>query len=100
VTIRADANLSQPTCNRLELPPFPFLPEVAAQEETGMPHDAAQTGLGLEIASLRALGEGRRRRSLADRLLRESRTAEALPKGCVGQMRPKSPPFSQTHSEP
>jgi hypothetical protein len=40
--------------------------------------DSANTGLGLEIASLRALGEGRRRRSLADRLLRERRDVVRL----------------------
>ena len=65
-----------------------------------MPHDAAQTGLGFELASLRALGEGRRRRSLADRLLRESRTAETLPEGCGGHMSPTSPPFSRSPSDP
>lgn len=40
--------------------------------------DSTNTGLGLEIASLRALGEGRRRRSLADRLLRERRDVVRL----------------------
>jgi hypothetical protein len=43
-----------------------------------MPHDTVQTGLGFELTSLRALGEERRRRSLADRLLRERRDAESL----------------------
>lgn len=40
-----------------------------------MPLDSAPAGLGFEIASLRALAEGRRRRSHADRLLRERRAS-------------------------
>lgn len=63
-----------------------------------MPHDAAQTELGLELASLRALGEGRRRRSLADRLLRERRMPKTLPEVPVGQMSP-TPQFSRSPSE-
>jgi len=64
-----------------------------------MPHDAAQTALGFELASLRALGEGRRRRSLADRLLRERRMAEMLPEVSIGQSSPQSRPFSPSPSE-
>lgn len=64
-----------------------------------MSHDVAQTGLGSELAALRALGEGRRRRSLADRLLRERRTPKTLPAGSVGQMSPKSPDFPRSASE-
>lgn len=64
-----------------------------------MPHDAAQTALGFELASLRALGERRRLRSLADRLLRERRTAEMLPEVSIGHLGPKSRPFSPSPSE-
>lgn len=47
-------------------------------EERSMPLDVGQTGLGLEIALLRALGDRRRRRSLADRLLRERRGVKSF----------------------
>ena len=43
-----------------------------------MPLDVGQTGLGLEIALLRALGDRRRRLSLADRLLRERRGVKSF----------------------
>lgn len=51
-----------------------------------MPLDSAQNGLGLEIALLRALGERRRRRSLADRLLRERRDVKNSPSARVEKM--------------
>lgn len=63
---------------------------------------AKQTGLGSELSLLRALGEGRRRQSLADRLLRERRLAALLPKVRVGQMIKmiaKVPPLSRSPTE-
>lgn len=65
-----------------------------------MSHDVAQTGLGFELALLRALGEGRRRRSLADRLLRERRAAKTFPEVSVEQMSPRARPSSRSSSEP
>ncbi len=56
-----------------------------------MPLDSAQTGLGFEIASLRALGEGRRRRSLADRLLRERCAAAKFGSAPAGRVTSKAP---------
>lgn len=44
-----------------------------------MPTDIIHAGLGSEVASLRALGEVRRRQSLIDRLLRERREAPSSP---------------------
>jgi len=63
-----------------------------------MPLDSAQAGLGFEIASLRALGEGRRRRSHADRLLRERRAAGNTPDVPAPKMiiEPASPQQSPT----
>ncbi|WP_425067000.1 hypothetical protein [Reyranella sp.] len=43
-----------------------------------MPTDIMHVGLGSEVASLRALGEVRRRQSLVDRLLRERRETSAV----------------------
>lgn len=65
-----------------------------------MPLDIAQRGLGFELASLRALGEGRRRRSLADRLLRERRDAETFDAVRVAQIVPKAPLLSPAPTEP
>lgn len=65
-----------------------------------MPLDTAQTELGFELALLRALGEGRRRQSLADRLLRERRDAETFREVRVGKMIPKAPPLSRSTSQP
>lgn len=42
-----------------------------------MPTDIIQIGTGSEVASLRALGEVRRRQSLIDRLVRERRETPA-----------------------
>lgn len=44
-----------------------------------MPIDIIHRGLGSELASLRALGDVRRRQSLADRLIRERREASSAP---------------------
>jgi hypothetical protein len=54
-----------------------------------MPFDTALTALGSELTSHRALAEGRRRRSLADRLLRERREAEMSRQVRVKAMVPK-----------
>jgi len=57
-----------------------------------MPSDIIQTGVGSELASLRALGNGRRRQSLADRLLRERReTSSKSERVRVRRKRAKSP---------
>lgn len=65
-----------------------------------MPLDTTPTGLGFELALLRALGEGRRRQSLADRLLRERSDAETFRWVRAGQMIPKAPPLSRSLTEP
>jgi len=65
-----------------------------------MPHDTTHTGLGFELALLRALGEIYRRHSLADRLVRERRVADRLPEVRVGQIIPKAPPLSRSPTEP
>lgn len=65
-----------------------------------MPLDATHTGLGFELALLRALGEGRRRQSLADRLLRERRRTQALPEVRVAKVIRKAPPLSRPPNEP
>jgi len=65
-----------------------------------MPLDTTHTELGFELALLRALGEVRRRHSLADRLMRERRVVEALPEVRVGQIIPKAPPLSRSPTGP
>lgn len=65
-----------------------------------MPLDTTPTGLGFELTLLRALGEGRRRQSLADWLLRECRYAETFRGVRAGQMIPKAPPPSRSLTEP
>lgn len=65
-----------------------------------MPLDTTPAGLGFELALLRALGEGRRRQSLADWLLRERRDAEPFRWVRVGQIIPKAPPHSRSLTEP
>lgn len=65
-----------------------------------MPLDTTQTGLGFELALLRALGEGRRRQSLADRLRRERCDSQTYRGVGVGQIIPKAPPLSRSPSEP
>jgi hypothetical protein len=65
-----------------------------------MPLDTTHTRLGFELALLRALGEGRRRQSLADRLLRERRDGEAFPEVRIAQMILKVSSLSQSPAEP
>ncbi len=65
-----------------------------------MPLDTTPTGLGFELALLRALGEGRRRQSLADWLLRERRDADTFSWVRVEQMIPKAPPLSRSLTKP
>jgi len=65
-----------------------------------MPLDTTDTRMGFELALLRALGEGRRRQSLADRLLRERRDGEAFPEVRIAQMILKVSSLSQSPAEP
>ena len=65
-----------------------------------MPLDTAHARQGFELALLRALGEGRRRQSLADRLLRERRGAEVFPEVRIAQMILKVSSLSQSPTEP
>lgn len=65
-----------------------------------MPLDITQTGLGYELASLRALGEDRRRQSLLSRLLRERRNATSVADAGVGRDLPKPPPVLPVRSDP
>lgn len=65
-----------------------------------MPLEIVERGLGFELASLRALGEGRRRRSLADRLLRERRIADTFQPVRVAEIVPKAPALSPSVTEP
>ena len=66
-----------------------------------MPLDITQTRLGYELASLRALGEGRRRQSLLSFLLRERQNGTTASEG--GSVRgdsPKAPPVLPVRSDP
>jgi len=65
-----------------------------------MPFDTTHTRLGFELALLRALGEGRRRQSLADQLLRERRDAEAFLEVRIEQMILKVSSLSQSPAGP
>lgn len=56
-----------------------------------MPLDTEQSGTDFELAALRALAEGRRRRSQADWLLRARRDAATLKKVGVLQFVHKAP---------
>lgn len=64
-----------------------------------MPLDIARTGLGFELASLRALGEERRRQSLVSRLLRERRersvVADSRAKRQVSESPSALPPLAE-----
>ncbi|MFN4018065.1 MAG: hypothetical protein ACK4JB_22190 [Reyranella sp.] len=63
-----------------------------------MPLDTEQTGTDFELAALRALADGRRRRSQADWLLRARRDAAAFKKVGVVQVSGKAPtPPSPPH---
>jgi hypothetical protein len=65
-----------------------------------MPLDITRTGLGFEIASLRALGEDRRRQSLESRLLRERRDRTVVPDTRVSRQVPEVPPVLPLRAEP
>ena len=66
-----------------------------------MPTDMMHMGLGFEVASLRALGEVRRRQSLADRLLRERRQTSTTSEQVQGrQTRPDVPLVPVSGNEP
>ncbi|TAJ97369.1 MAG: hypothetical protein EPO10_00855 [Reyranella sp.] len=65
-----------------------------------MPFDATHAELGFELASLRALGEGRRRRSLADRMLRERRDMSTDSDARVGRKMPQIPVVPPSRTEP
>lgn len=65
-----------------------------------MPLDVTHAELGFEIASLRALGEGHRRRSLADRMSRERRDTSTVSDMRVGRKIPQIPLVSPSRTEP
>jgi hypothetical protein len=62
-----------------------------------MPLDTEQTGTDFELVALRALAEGRRRRSQADWLLRARRDAAAFKVGVVHVARKAPTPPSPPH---
>lgn len=65
-----------------------------------MPLDVIHTGLGFELASLRALGDRRRRRSLADRMLRECRETSPVADVRVGRNILQIPVIPPSRTEP
>jgi len=66
-----------------------------------LPTNIIHMGLGSEVASLRALGEGRRRQSLIDRLLRERReTLAPSDRRPIRRMRPVTPLLAVPRRDP
>ena len=74
---------------------------LAKREEWKLPTEIIHMGLGSEVASLRALGEVRRRQSLLDRLMRERREKKpATERRQSRRMRPVAPLASVGRNEP
>ena len=78
----------------------PVVVVVASTTEEGMPLDITQTRLGYELASLRALGEDRRRQSLLSFLLRVRQNGTSSSDGRIGGDLPEDPPALPVRSDP